>query len=195
MSHSAEINCSLMSLKDCFRAYHQALAQQMEGLISGGNGKTGNVHIPFRSSPLTRVLKACFQVPSMDHGSPSPQLTAIVATISPSPIDIQHTLNSLDHVVPMSPRLSNLVLSNRSRSYELAKQYILRQECNPTITSSPSSITQYPVTEDTVEVPLLDKQAVASHSDLPVEMWTHEQLVAWMATVHSGKLSHSLFLL
>ncbi len=177
-----------MSLKDCFRAYHQLLAQEAGESSDLKGAKAGSVHIPFRSSPLTRVLKACFQIHTSEHATRGPQLTAIVTTISPSPIDIQHTLNSLDHVVPISPRLSNLVLSNKSKNYEMAKQYILKQENNSTLLSVPTSIAQYPVTEDTVEVPLIDKASIPSHSDLPVDMWTHEQLVAWMATVHSGKL-------
>ena len=54
--------------------------------------------IPYRASLLTRVLKSCF-TSGWNHR------TVIIVTISPSPIDLQHTLNSLDHVVLMSPPL------------------------------------------------------------------------------------------
>ena len=84
---SAQINLSLMALKECFRAYHH-------NSTSGARP----VRVPYRSSVLTRILRGCFTDPRSHR-------TAVVATLSPSPIDIQHTLNTLDHVVKMAPRL------------------------------------------------------------------------------------------
>ena len=85
---SADINFALMSLKDCFRTYHIHLTSSLKP------------RIPYRASLLTRVLKECFNN-LYNHK------TMIIATISPSPIDLQHTINTLDHITLMNPFLYN----------------------------------------------------------------------------------------
>ena len=55
---------------------------------------------PYRASLLTRVLRRCFVE--------SNHRTVIVATASPTPTDLQHTLNTLDHMALMSGRLAAL---------------------------------------------------------------------------------------
>jgi len=69
----AEINASLMALKNCFRA--QA---------------AGQAFVPFRSSHLTRILKQSLT----DRFAK----TAIIATVSPSSGDTEHTLSTLSNV-------------------------------------------------------------------------------------------------
>jgi len=59
----------------------------------------GPVHIPFRAHILTRVLKDCFVAPA------SESRTTVVATVSPSPVDLVHSLNTLEHAVLMCPKL------------------------------------------------------------------------------------------
>jgi hypothetical protein len=49
-----------------------------------------SVRIPFRAHLLTKVLKQCF--------SPHTR-TTLMTTLSPTPVDLQHSLNSLAHVV------------------------------------------------------------------------------------------------
>jgi len=78
---SAQINTALMALKDCFRAY---------GI---------NVRPPFRASRLTQVLRACFT--DRQHK------TLVIATVSPTPTDLIHTVNSLTHVSYMAECLSS----------------------------------------------------------------------------------------
>jgi len=75
---SADINLSLMALKDCFRARYE------------------NRRIPYRASPLTRVLRRCFDVCSV----------AIMATLSAAPDDLIHSLYSLETVCLMAPDLT-----------------------------------------------------------------------------------------
>mmetsp|Transcript_33174 Transcript_33174/g.45954 ORF Transcript_33174/g.45954 Transcript_33174/m.45954 type:complete len:357 (-) Transcript_33174:251-1321(-) len=82
---SAEINSALLALKNCFRAH--ALGQRT----------------PFRSSRLTQVLRACFTEPT--------HKTVAVATVSPAPTDLTHTLNTLLHMSYMAAPLSNLAIS------------------------------------------------------------------------------------
>jgi kinesin family protein 2/24 len=84
---SAEINASLMILKECFRAH--AACQRGE-----------NVHMPFRSSRLTRVLQECFTEPA--------HKTVVIATISPSASDVIHTVNTLLHATMLAKPLADV---------------------------------------------------------------------------------------
>jgi hypothetical protein len=87
---------------------------------------------PFRASLLTRVLRECFVDPDDADGRKSGKvgdetnetvnatklsgrshvakqvgrhMTTIITTVSPTATDLQHSVNSLDHVVLMAPRL------------------------------------------------------------------------------------------
>jgi len=104
---SADINLSLCALKDCFVAAH--------------NGQ----RIPHRAHLLTRVLQDCFAFNSPASTSKStstststtldsalassaqqqPHMTTVIATLSPSPTDLLHTINTLDHAVMLNPDL------------------------------------------------------------------------------------------
>jgi kinesin family protein 2/24 len=84
---SADINASLMVLKECFRAH----AARQRGEI---------VQMPFRSSRLTRVLQECFTNP--EHR------TVVIATISPSATDVIHTVNTLLHATMLAKPLADV---------------------------------------------------------------------------------------
>jgi len=71
---SAGINKSLLALKECIRA-----------LDSGGAGN--NIHIPYRGSKLTQILKDCFT-----HNLAR---TTMIATVSPGSSSTDHTINTL----------------------------------------------------------------------------------------------------
>lgn len=77
---SAEINSSLMALKDCFRA-HAALHR-------GEKARP-----PYRASRLTQCLRDCFE--DAEHRF------TLIATVSPSSSDVIHTANTLNHAVMM----------------------------------------------------------------------------------------------
>merc|ERR1719443_2063765 len=66
----AEINKSLLALKECIRA----LDQQLD-------------HTPFRGSKLTQVLKDSFVGPSCH--------TVMIANVSPCGFSVEHSLNTL----------------------------------------------------------------------------------------------------
>mmetsp|Transcript_45629 Transcript_45629/g.51471 ORF Transcript_45629/g.51471 Transcript_45629/m.51471 type:complete len:633 (-) Transcript_45629:115-2013(-) len=68
-SESAEINTSLLSLKECIRALGQKSA-----------------HVPYRGSKLTLILKDCFSADSR---------TTMIATVSPGASSTDHSLNTL----------------------------------------------------------------------------------------------------
>lgn len=69
---TTEINRSLMALKDCVRERAQ-----------------GASHISFRKDKLTQLLKSCFTMPEA--------YTVVIATVSPSCSDTEHTLSTLQH--------------------------------------------------------------------------------------------------
>lgn len=72
---SAEINTSLLCLKECIRALDQ-------NNQSGRNGR-----VPYRGSKLTLLLKDCFTSPKA--------LTTMIACISPGSFSADHSLNTL----------------------------------------------------------------------------------------------------
>ena len=74
---TANINASLMALKDCLRSR------------SSGN----NMSFNYRKSTLTKMLKASFFMKSAK--------TVVIATVSPASKDTEHSLNTLRHACLM----------------------------------------------------------------------------------------------
>jgi kinesin family protein 2/24 len=68
-AESADINTSLLSLKECIRALGQKSS-----------------HVPYRGSKLTLILKDCFSPDSK---------TTMIATVSPGASATDHSLNTL----------------------------------------------------------------------------------------------------
>lgn len=79
----ADINTSLMCLKDCIKIASQR----------SHSSNPDKYHIPYRNSKLTILLKDCFEN-DCDH-------TLVIATINSNPKDTEHTLNTLSHVAVM----------------------------------------------------------------------------------------------
>jgi kinesin family protein 2/24 len=75
-----DINSSLSSLKDCIRAQRDAPASAAGGLA---------VHIPYRRSKLTMLLKECFTAPEAR--------TVFVAHVAPLAACTQYTKSTLDY--------------------------------------------------------------------------------------------------
>mmetsp|Transcript_61202 Transcript_61202/g.171184 ORF Transcript_61202/g.171184 Transcript_61202/m.171184 type:complete len:588 (-) Transcript_61202:48-1811(-) len=84
---SADINSSLMVLKNCFRAH--AARQRGEG-----------AKMPFRESRLTMLLRDCFE----DRA----HRFVVVATVSPAATDVIHTINTLRHASMLAAPLAAL---------------------------------------------------------------------------------------
>ena len=76
----AQINSSLAALKECVRC-------KAAGRASGSAG-----FLPYRKSKLTHLLRACFE-----DANP----TVVVATVSPSSKDTEHSLNTIRHACIM----------------------------------------------------------------------------------------------
>jgi kinesin family protein 2/24 len=80
-AESADINTSLLALKECIRAMG---ASGDESSHCNGSKKP---HVPYRQSKLTLILKDCLV--STDAR------TAMIATVSPGASSVDHTLNTL----------------------------------------------------------------------------------------------------
>lgn len=78
MKESRLINTSLMNLKDCMRGRSMVLQSK------------NHVHIPYRTSKLTLVLRDCFELAVR-----RPIKTAIVACVSPLETACYHSTNTL----------------------------------------------------------------------------------------------------
>jgi kinesin family protein 2/24 len=83
MTETREINRSLTVLKDCIRA--RALWS-----IARGEGTQKHMHIPYRNTKLTQVLKSAFDVNSAQTCK-----TLVISCINPSILDIAHSKNTL----------------------------------------------------------------------------------------------------
>ena len=88
------INSSLMTLKDCIRA---------RGIAATS---TKHVHIPYRRTPLTMIMKDSFELVVR-----RPTKTAVIACVSPLLTDVRHTANTLRYasLLYVSPK-SRVVL-------------------------------------------------------------------------------------
>jgi len=85
------INQSLMALRGLFRAYRKQIDTNTLPDIT--EVKSEGSFIPFHASSLTHVLRECFLDPS--------HKTVVVATISPTATDIEHTRDTLESVTFM----------------------------------------------------------------------------------------------
>jgi kinesin family protein 2/24 len=109
-TESAEINTSLLALKECIRA----LAD-----------KKG--HVPYRASKLTLLLKDCFTCESA--------MTTMIATISPGASAADHSLNTLRYAdrtkdksgkkSPMRPSYREASLPRKESSDAKTKEVVL----------------------------------------------------------------------
>ena len=160
---SADINSALMSLKDCFRAL-----STNKNRIPGVSGSALLVkcppRIPYRSHLLTRVLRDCFTLcdstdDTCDHMKNN-NSTTLMATVSPSPTDLFHSLNTLDHAILMNPALENQK----------------RETC-----------VDVPISGLFVGLKGSDRGAPKSTDKM--ETWTAEQVIGFLATIDSGRFS------
>lgn len=167
---SADINFSLMALKNCFRAYHDQLQTLISSHdhITSESTKLSRVHkrkkksdnrggarepgkANYRASLLTRILKECFMLPTeaeLDSGRY--HRTSIVATVSPAAVDAQHTVNTLNHISLMDPSLQKFI------------------------------------SEIATEVP----KRGAALTSTPMAQWSSEEVNTWLSTVERGRFAY-----
>lgn len=85
MAETRDINKSLTVLKECIRARALWSIAQTDPKEA-----SKSIHVPFRSTKLTQVLKSAFDVNSSRTCK-----TVVVACISPSILDVAHSKNTL----------------------------------------------------------------------------------------------------
>ena len=91
IKETKEINKSLMCLKECIRNRARAAADP-----------DTFVHIPFRQSKLTLLLKEAFELESFKLSR-----TVVIATIAPTILDVSMTLNTLRYAAPIKQGIKN----------------------------------------------------------------------------------------
>jgi kinesin family protein 2/24 len=106
----AEINKSLLALKECIRA----LDQQLD-------------HTPFRGSKLTQVLKDSFIGKNC--------MTVMIANISPSSGSVEHTLNTLRYAYRVKELRGSGIVGRKQKPIEISAD-----ECSSFSSSSGSQI-------------------------------------------------------
>lgn len=97
MRESREINISLSILKDCIRGRTLWYMEQ-----ANTSGKSKPVHIPYRNSTITKVLKHVFDTRGYRHCK-----TAVVACVSPNIVDAGPSKNTFRYAellrIPVPP--------------------------------------------------------------------------------------------
>lgn len=86
MDETKAINVSLMSLKECIRA---------RTLAGMGDGSAA-VHVPYRRSKLTLIMKDVFDISCRRLCS-----TVVIAHTSPLARDVKHSTNTLQYAAPL----------------------------------------------------------------------------------------------
>jgi hypothetical protein len=87
LDETKAINLSLMSLKECIRA---------RTLAGMGDGSGTEVHVPYRRSKLTLLMKDVFDISCRRLCS-----TVVLAHVSPLARDVKHSLNTLQYAAPL----------------------------------------------------------------------------------------------
>lgn len=90
-NETKDINKSLMALKECIRNRVLASVQNR------------HIHIPFRNSKLTLLLKDSFDMNSFRQSK-----TVVIANISPSCADQTQTINTLKYASPIKVTLNGM---------------------------------------------------------------------------------------
>eukprot|EP00768_Dysnectes_brevis_P004204 gnl/Dysnectes_brevis/299_a333_3055.p1 GENE.gnl/Dysnectes_brevis/299_a333_3055~~gnl/Dysnectes_brevis/299_a333_3055.p1 ORF type:complete len:518 (-),score=167.02 gnl/Dysnectes_brevis/299_a333_3055:143-1696(-) len=92
LKEAAAINTSLMCLKECIRG---------RTLATSTVGEKRHVHVPYRRSRLTLLLKDAFELSSTRHTH-----TVVIAALSPLASDVKHSLTTLRYAAPIRVAVS-----------------------------------------------------------------------------------------
>ncbi|KAE9379508.1 diatom spindle kinesin 1 [Stipitochalara longipes BDJ] len=133
MKETRDINVSLSTLKDCIRG--RAMWNMTDGVAA--NKRAMNVHVPFRSSVLTKVLKHVFDVKGDRYCK-----TAVLACVKPNAADAGPSKNTLRYAellrvsVPKTkPAPYNVNIPSTWSHHDLTK-WIEKNSGSPAISSS-----------------------------------------------------------
>jgi kinesin family protein 2/24 len=155
---TAAINASLYALKECAR-FRKLRADAKD---------PSSIHVPYRNSPLTKVLAECFvsDVAKM----------AVIGTVSPASIDTEHTAMTLKTIVQIGG--DNCEVDASSNSTSCYKES--REDVERTLEIEISKVTG----EKTVV-----KKDVARR--IPPVKWKRDELERWIQTARNGMFKHA----
>ena len=155
---TAAINASLYALKECAR-FRKLRADAKD---------PSTIHVPYRNSPLTKVLAECFVNDTAKM--------AVICTVSPASIDTEHTAMTLKTIVQIGGDSCEIDKSNNSTScYKETREDVER-----TLDIEISKVTG----EKTVV-----KKDVARR--IPPVKWKRDELERWIRTTKNGTFKHA----
>ncbi len=102
-SEGAEINKSLLALKECIRALDN-------------KKNNGDVHVPFRASKLTLVLRDSFVLKIVDRSK-----IIMIACVSPGYSSANHTINTLRYSDRLKERTTFMINQMKNNHNNNAK--------------------------------------------------------------------------
>ncbi|OIR59083.1 MAG: kinesin-related protein [Amphiamblys sp. WSBS2006] len=140
-SEGAEINKSLLALKECIRAIDQSLP-----------------HLPFRQSKLTQVIKESFT------GNAK---TCVIATVSPAGSSSEDTLNTLRYADRIK-QLTEETQGGESEESDDTEMGVIRPDSEVLSECEPTSDDTSEKTESFGDVAVLDREII-SHAEEIVE--------------------------
>jgi kinesin family protein 2/24 len=157
---TAAINASLYALKECAR-FRKLRADAKD---------PSSIHVPYRNSPLTKVLAECFvsDVAKM----------AVIGTVSPASIDTEHTAMTLKTIVQIGGDSCEIDTNSNSTKSCCYKES--REDVERTLEIEVSKLTG----EKTVV-----KKDVARR--IPPVKWKRDELERWIQTTKNGAFKHA----
>ncbi|CAL6285935.1 unnamed protein product [Bathycoccus prasinos] len=157
---TAAINASLYALKECAR-FRKLRADAKD---------PSSIHVPYRNSPLTKVLAECFvsDVAKM----------AVIGTVSPASIDTEHTAMTLKTIVQIGGDSCEIDTNSNSTKSSCYKES--REDVERTLEIEVSKLTG----EKTVV-----KKDVARR--IPPVKWKRDELERWIQTTKNGAFKHA----
>ena len=157
---TAAINASLYALKECAR-FRKLRADAKD---------PSTIHVPYRNSPLTKVLAECFVNDTAKM--------AVIGTVSPASIDTEHTAMTLKTIVQIGGDSCEIDTNSNSTKSSCYKES--REDVERTLEIEVSKLTG----EKTVV-----KKDVARR--IPPVKWKRDELERWIQTTKNGAFKHA----
>jgi kinesin family member 2/24 len=175
IAETREINKSLTTLKDCIRS--RAIWS-----IGRGEATQKHIHIPFRSSKLTQVLKSAFDVNNTQTCK-----TLVISCINPSILDVAHSKNTLRYAemlkVPVpkaKPRPYDERIPTTWENKHI-QDWISKNVCTAYLVTFIMALTTFAVKETSCQLSIVGTQRKWSSV-----LSSARRRICWSRVAHSG---------